>query len=323
MLRVLLVCLAVLLLLPTWAGGERLPLYRGTPVIHTTRVALFPDDPKRVKNGVLTYLGGVELTSPDPAFGGFSALHVAGDRFRLLSDGGSLLQFRMGADWQVRDPRVTELAGPGTGWEKRDRDTESLAMLPGGDMLVGYERHNQVWRFDRNLRPVAHAAPPLMKRWSDNSGAEAMAHMPDGSTIVMSEAYLSPGRWGFVALRFPGGDPTVAGAKPAIFHYYPPPNFAVSDAAALPDGRLLVLTRSVNFRDYFVARLQVADVRNLKPREGVKGKTVAMFEGPALHDNFEGIALTREGGRLILWMVSDDNQSMFQRTYLLKFAVAY
>lgn len=323
MLRVLLVCLAVLLLVPSWAGSERLPLYRGTPVIHSRPVALFPDDPKRVRNGVLTYLGGVELTASDPAFGGFSALHVDGDRFTLLSDGGSLVRFRMGADWQVRDPQVTELAGPGTGWEKRDRDTESLAMLPNGDMLVGYERHNQVWRFDRNLRPVAHAAPPLMKRWSDNSGAEAMALMPDKSVVVMSEAYLSPGKWGFVALRFHGGDPTVAGARPSVFHYYPPLRYAVSDAAALPDGRLLVLTRSANFRDFFIAQLQVADIRNLKPGEGVKGRTVAIFKGPVLHDNFEGIALSREGGRMMLWMVSDDNQSMFQRTYLLKFAVAY
>lgn len=321
MLRVLLVCLAVLLLVPDWAGSERLPLYRGAPEIRTHPVTLYPDDPPRTRNGALTYLGGVALTASDPAFGGFSALRVEGDRFALLSDGGSLLRFRMGADWQVRSPRVTELAGPGTGWEKRDRDTESMARLPGGDLLIGYERHNQIWRFDRHLRPVRHAAPRNMRRWSENSGAEAMAAMPDGGVIVMSEAYRMPDKRGIMALRFPG-DPTAPGAKPVVFRYFPPPKFAVSDAAALPDGRLLVLTRNVTVRDFFVARLQVADVRNVKPGQSVRGRTIAIFEPPALHDNFEGIALAREGYRTILWMVSDDNQSMFQRTYLLKFALA-
>lgn len=324
-MRILFVCLAVLLLVPSWAGTERLALYAGSPVVRSRPVALYPDDPTRLRNGALTYLGGVELTGSDPAFGGFSALHVDGDRFTLLSDGGSLLRFRMGSDWQVRDTRVTELAGPGTGWEKRDRDTESMVVLPGGDTLVAYERHNQVWRFDRALRPVRHAAPPRMKRWSSNSGAEAMAAMPDGSTIVMSESYLMPDKRGFMALRFAGGDPTDPGATPRIFRYIPPPRFAVSDAAALPDGRLLVLTRSIAFPNFFIARLQVADVRNVMAGQKVptvQGRTIATFEGAALHDNFEGIALSRDGDRTILWMVSDDNQSVFQHTYLLKFALS-
>jgi hypothetical protein len=319
-MRILFVCVAVVLLVPAWAGVDRLLLYSGPPVVDATPVALYPDDPTRRRNGALRYLGGVSLTASDPAFGGFSSLHVDGDRFALLSDGGSLLRFRMGADWKVRDTHVTELAGPGTGWEKRDRDTESMAMLPGGDMLVGYERYNQLWRFGRDLRPVRHAAPPAMRRWSENSGAEAMAAMPDGSTIVMSEAYRARGTRGYMALRFPG-DPTALGGRPLAFRYFADPGYSVSDAAALPDGRLLVLTRSINLRDYFVARLQIADVRNLSPGQGVTGRTIARFEPPALHDNLEGISPTYERGQPVLWMVSDDNLSVTQRTLLLKFSL--
>jgi hypothetical protein len=319
-MRILFVILAVLLLVPTWAGAVRLPLYAGPPVVHARPVALYPEDPARTRNGALRYLGGVSLTSSEPAFGGFSSMHVDGDRFTLLSDGGSLLRFRMGADWKVRDTQVTELAGPGTGWEKRDRDTESQAMLPNGDMVVGYERYNQIWRFDSALRPVRHAAPPAMRRWWENSGAEAMAAMPDGSTIVMSESYQKRPIRGFQALRF-AGDPTAPGARPRTFRYFPSPNHAVTDAAALPDGRLLVLTRTLSLRNYFSAQLQIADVRNLPPGKGVSGRTIAWFEPPALHDNFEGMSLTRENGRLVLWIVSDDNLSFTQRTLLLKFAL--
>ena len=33
----------------------------------------------------------------------------------------------------------------------------------------------------------------------------------------------------------------------------------------------------------------------------------------------EGVSLTQEGGRTIVWMISDDNQVPVERTLLLKF----
>jgi hypothetical protein len=38
-----------------------------------------------------------------------------------------------------------------------------------------------------------------------------------------------------------------------------------------------------------------------------------------LVDNMEGIAITNEGGRMIVWMVSDNNFNIWQRTLLMKF----
>jgi hypothetical protein len=35
----------------------------------------------------------------------------------------------------------------------------------------------------------------------------------------------------------------------------------------------------------------------------------------------EGISVAREGGRTILWIISDDNQLPIERTLLLKFAL--
>lgn len=320
-MRVLFVILTVLLLVPGWSGTERLPLYAKVPVITAEPVALYPKNPKRRDLGPFTYLGGVVLRGDDPAFGGFSSMHVEGDRFSLLSDGGALVQFTMGADWRPRDVAVREIAGPGTGWEKRDRDTESLAVRPDGSVLVGYERHNQIWRFSADLsRTLSHAAPRRMVDWSANSGAEAMAQLHDGSVVVLSESHGEKGRPGYSAIRFLG-DPTHPKTPRYGFRYAPPASFVNTDAVQLPDGRLLVLTRRTRLKDFFTTGIELVDVRGVGPGQFLRGRTLARLAPPTLHDNFEAMALTREHDRLILWLATDDNQSMLQRSLLLKFAV--
>jgi hypothetical protein len=53
----------------------------------------------------------------------------------------------------------------------------------------------------------------------------------------------------------------------------------------------------------------------------VRGRVIATLRRPLVHDNFEGLAISRERGRTIVWLVSDDNQLFLQRTLLLKFAL--
>ena len=45
------------------------------------------------------------------------------------------------------------------------------------------------------------------------------------------------------------------------------------------------------------------------------------LRAPAAIDNMEALSVTRERGRTILWIASDDNFSPLQRTLLLKFAL--
>lgn len=148
-MRILLSVLLILLFVPSWSGEPRLALFPPTAEMAAHRAVIDPLAPGRVKLGGLTFLGGVYLTGPAPAFGGFSAMMVEGDRFTLLSDGGNILSFRMGADWQVREPRFANLPdGPGTGWRKEDRDSESLTHDPAtGQLWIGFERANEIWRF--------------------------------------------------------------------------------------------------------------------------------------------------------------------------------
>ncbi|MEH3041715.1 MAG: esterase-like activity of phytase family protein [Sphingomonas paucimobilis] len=320
-MRILFVILAVLLMVPSWSGAERLPLLRPGPAqVTTTPVDLFPDDPARKRLGALTYLGGVELTSPDPVFGGFSSMRVDGTRFTLLSDGGGIVRFAMGGDWQARDATARELpGGPGTGWEKRDRDSESMAVLPGGDVLVGFERANALWRYDHDLRrAIGSRKPRSMRKWSANSGPEAMATMPDGSVVVFSESNAKRGLKGFAAIRL-NGDPIDPAVPWYRFRYVAPPRFAVTDAVALRNGRVLVLVRRFALPQRFTARLQLIEAGAIRPGAIVTGRTIATFEGDVIHDNFEALALTREKGRDVLWIASDDNQTFWQRSLLLKF----
>lgn len=318
--------LLILFLLPSWSGDQRLALLPAKAEMAAHRALLDPLDPKRVKLGGLTFLGGVHLTGPPPAFGGFSAMLVDGDRFTLLSDGGNIVSFRMGADWRVREPRFAELPdGPGTGWRKSDRDSESLTRDPTtGQLWVGFEFANEIWRYAPGLaRAEAHAAPRAMAEWPENGGAESMTRLRDGSFIVLSEdadavrggVELSDVKQ---ALWF-AGDPTRPKQRGFGFGYRPPKGFKPTDITELPDGRLAVLNRKASLREGFTAVLTLIERGDVRPGRIVAGREVARFAAPVVHDNFEAIAATREGGATILWIASDDNQLFLQRSLLLKF----
>ena len=94
--------------------------------------------------------------------------------------------------------------------------------------------------------------------------------------------------------------------------------FAVTDAAALPDGRVIVLERWFAAPDALLIRL-----RELTPEmlDGVTRivdpRVIAEFTRDLPIDNFEGLsARTGAKGETLLYMVSDDNFNERQSTYL-------
>ena len=320
-MRAIRLVLLILVLVPTWSGPARLDLFGDHPRLTATRVPLDPAAPARERVGALDFLGGVHLTSSDRAFGGFSALAVAGDRFTLLGDGGTIVRFRMGRDFQPREARFGALvAGPAAGWEKRDRDAESMVIDPAGrHAWVGFERVNAIWRYRGDLSAgEAMIRPRAMRGWPSNGGPEAMALMPDGGFVVLSESAPGAGGVGRAGLRF-ARDPVTA-PPPFAFTLVAPAGFDPTDAAALPDGRLLVLVRRWSVTGY-AARLMVVASDAIRPGAVVRARELARLEAPVAHENYEALAVTRERGRTIVWIASDDNQSWFERTLLLKFAL--
>jgi hypothetical protein len=310
-------------------GPAQLPLLGSDPLFEARRVALDPANPGLRRVGQLTWLGGVELIGSGPAFGGFSSMQVTGDHFTLLSDGGNIVRFRMDSHWRLSERGFAELpAGPGTGWSKEDRDSESMTVDPAtGQTWVGFERANEIWRYTPGLaRGEAYAAPQAMADWPSNGGAESMVRLADGGFIVICETDPWPhskdkggdkGR-SRAAIRFTG-DPTAHPRAGFTFSFLPPPGFNPSDVTQLPDGRLLVLTRRFRLPFEFASKLVVVDPAAIRPGALVRGREIATLAAPLIHDNFEGLAVTREGNTTILWIVSDDNQLFLQRSLLLKF----
>jgi hypothetical protein len=314
------VALAVLAAVPTYSGEERLALLGSASAITATPVLLDTSDPTRVRVGSLTFLGGLALTNRDPAFGGFSAMAVAGDRFILLSDGGNIVRFRM-RDWRIDRVAFANLPdGPEAGWLKMDRDSESLAHDPvTGRLWVGFEQYNQIWRYAAGFaRAERRVAPPAMAAWNENNGPESLVRLRSGAFVVLAERspeYGDPIRPG---IRF-AGDPISHPRTGFRFGYRPPAGFSPTDMAELPDGRLLILNRRARVRDQFTSKLVLVAADAIRPGAVVKGREIATLAPPLLHDNFEAMAVTREGADTILWIASDDNQWALQRSLLLKF----
>lgn len=320
-MRILLSILLILLFVPQWSGEARLPLLPRTATIQAAQVVLEPGNPQRTQLGGLTFLGGVALAGEGAAFGGFSAMAVDGHRFTLLSDGGNIVSFTMGADWTPRAVRFAELpAGPGKGWRKQDRDSESLTTdAATGRIWVGFERANAIWRYERGFaRAQAHATPPALANWPSNGGAEAMVRLRDGRFVVLAEGRKGDAAGTVRGIMF-SGDPVIAPRRGFAFSYRPPRGFKPTDMAELPDGRIAILNRRFALPLSFTATLTVVPRKAIRRGAIVAGREVARFEGAVLHDNFEALAAVREGRDTILWIASDNNQLFLQRSLLLKF----
>lgn len=279
-------------------------------------IPLDPRDPERRRLGRLTFLGGWRLSSNDPRFGGLSSLHVEGGEALAFSDSGWMIRFPLPDGREEVRGEIRQVAnGPGAASRKSLRDVESLA-VEGNRAWLGFERRNGIWRYDRrSWRVEAGAIPPVMRNWPVNRGAEAMVRFSDGRFLVIAEGHGHGGP----ALLF-AGDPAVAGTPVAQMRYEPPEGYRATDAALVPDGRILVLNRRWRLLEGLSAKLSLLHGR-LAPGALLRSEAVADFQAPVTFDNMEGLSVTREAGRTIVWLTSDDNYNPLQRTLLMKFVL--
>jgi len=315
--RAALALLAFLLLAtPIAAPPPPGPGEAGSAALFARALPLNPQAPDQQQLGPLRYLGGWELTSDDRRFGAISGLAVEPDGTLLaLSDRATLFRFAPpnGQPAQVAIHPLDE--GPAGLRDKIGRDSEALA-LAEGRLWVGYENSNEIWRYSAGAFTASgKAAPAGMRRWPANRGAEAMLHLGAGNFLIFSEDEDEKGvSEAFLFL----GDPAEPATRSIKLRIDPPAGQRVTDAARLPDGRLLLLTRGFSTSTGWTARLLVA---RLPAGAGdlIPAQQVAAFEAPLTRDNMEGLAVAAEGGRVIVWIASDDNLNPMQRTLLLKF----
>jgi hypothetical protein len=284
-------------------------------------VALDPDDPARRRVGGLLFEAGWVLTSDSRHFGGLSALHVESGQVTAISDGGVVARFAVPTAAGHARVRLDPLPlGPGPATRKSNRDTEAMAIF-GDQLWAGYEKHNMVWRYRRSdLRALAAARPALMQRWRSNSGTEGMVRLADGRFLVLEEGRNDDNPFSRVVLF--DGDPTATDTNAVALRYRRLPGYRITDAAQLPDGRLLLLNRRFTLHDWISARLTIAGIEGLGEGATIESRDLATLEAPLTVDNMEGLSVSQEGGRTIVWIASDDNFSPLQRTLLLKFVLA-
>ena len=93
--------------------------------------------------------------------------------------------------------------------------------------------------------------------------------------------------------------------------------------ARLDGGDVLVLERRFSLLGGFasrVVRLSAASVLSNAPLAGTR--EIARLEAPGLGENFEAIAAhPTGGGRHAVYLLSDDNFNLLQRTVLLHFVL--
>jgi len=268
--------------------------------------------------GALRYLVGYALTSADPRFGGISAIARTADGFLALSDGGTVMKMAA-ANGRPTSLNLLPLpAGPGDAAIKADRDSEAFTRDFRGRIWVAFERHNSVWRYAPGFSEAqASHAPPAMRRWRANSGAEAMVRLDDGRFLLFSEGAGEVPRSSDVLLF--DRDPTDPRAEATRLSYRLPEGFSVTDAALLGDGRLATLHRRVSLSSGFVAGIGIIPLTAFRPGAVAEPRIVATLERPFPTDNMEALAIERVGERTLMWVASDDNFSGLQRTLLLKF----
>ncbi len=303
-------------------GGVRTIYNNNSQNIALKPLTLDPAHPGIRRLGDLIFLQAWELGSGNSDFGGISALTaLPGDRFVGVSDAGTLIGFGLTSDNQADRPFIAPLPeSHGSDKTYADRDSEGIAYDPdSGQFWVSYEARHAIRRFSRSFaRSNGLVRPIEMQGWSSNKGAETIVRLMNGRFIIIAEG-LENGI--HEALLF-SGDPVEPATAISQFTYRPPAGYRVTDGAVLPDGRLLILNRSINFPIGFSAKLAVLDAADVKAGDMISGKVIATLAAPLLIDNMEGITITSEDNETIIWLISDNNFNIWQRTLLMKFRLS-
>ncbi len=226
------------------------------------------------------------LRADDPRFGGLSALAFVDGGLLALTDQGVVVRFATPrrAAQTMRFALQDLPAGPGSPLRKGARDSESLlADAQGRGWWVGFEMVHSLWLYDRSFSRVIEQRR-LNVDWIPNKGGEAL--VGEGDVVA-----VYPEMGGKAA-----GSNTVAPAW-------------TSDATRLPDGRLVLLKRSLTWGG-FENEVRIA------AGAGKPARRISLPLGPL--DNMEGIAAApMRGGGVRLWIVSDDNFRPWMRTLLV------
>lgn len=256
-------------------------------------------------------------SSDDPDFGGFSGLEVSedGTRFVAIGDRGVLVkgEFRrengriIGVGRGAIEPLLDVEGGE---MRRAMRDSEGLTRMSDGRLFVSFEGRHRVARLTPDRRTHDLRGATAFGRLQGNSGIEALAADPQDRLVAIPERSGSLNR-PFPVWRLENGGWRKVAEIPRRG------GFLVVGADYGPDGRLYVLEREfTGFGFRSRVRCFVQEPGSLRQ------ETTLLETATGVHDNLEGISVWRDrAGRIVLTMISDDNQKFFQRTEFVEYRV--
>ncbi len=266
--------------------------------------------PLAAQQAVLLRELGMSVPS-EPRFGGLSGIAVApgGMSALVVSDRGTLFDLaliRSGDGVLLGINTAVAITGPGgTFLVEAQRDSEGLARLPDGSVMISFEgsANARVAIHSRNGAEIRRLpAIPGANILPNNGAFEGVAADAQGNAYTIAEE--QPGSGPIPLLRHAGGAWQVFGSIPRDGRWRPV-GLDFDDR-----GRLYVLQRRLG--GAFATRITRYTMTSGGPANGQR-----LLETPTgLHGNIEGISVWRDGqGRLIATMVSDDNfRTVFQST---------
>jgi len=275
-------------------------------------ISVVDDLPDTVSSDGFTRSGIWQLSSGRLDFGGYSALLVlGGDTLRAFSDRGRILTFPAPNGSSTARTHFANMWNRGA-LSATVADIEAATRGPAsGVYWVAFESTHSLIRYSLASEFEAARIPPEWQGWSENAGVEAMAWLPDGRFIVMPERATT----GFL---YPS-DP-VEEVEPLTFRFAIPGDYNPTDMAALPDGRVLILLRKLDWGlPPFTSAIAIADPRALEEGEELPIQILVQLDSILPRENYEALAVSgvADDGTVGLWLMSDDNFASFQRTLLV------
>lgn len=286
--------------------------------------------------GDMLFLGGLELSSSNSRFGGYSGLVSlnGGSNVIAVSDRGHWLRAELSQSARGKPLKLlnvetaTLLDSKGRKLKRSSRhDTEGLSIGgTAGDprIIVSHEGKGGLMSYPLGLPTGQERAkhllvPKEIKGLARNKSLESVAVAPAnspafGSIITIAERgkNLEHNRPAWI----------IGGPNAGKFWIKKLGNYDVTDAAFLPNGDLLILERLFSLSEGLGMRIRQLDGSNLRPDHLHTGKTLLTADFSYQIDNMEAISVHRNAyGETVVSLMSDDNRSFLQRTLLLRFVL--
>ena len=304
--------------------------------LETQPIRWNPANRNDLSAGELEWAGGIEVKSENKEFGGWSGLAISADGSRLLaiSDEAHWLSAEILYD---EKGRLSGL-GDGTIAPMLNLKGEPILRKPYGDAegltttgddptkseaYVSFEHFHRIWRYD--LSTAGFAAVPSqivterrLGQMPANSGMEALALIgPETGNdnqrllALTEDARNAKGnREAFL----------IEGRKVERLSTRLNAPFKPTDLARLPNGDFLLLERSFSLLAGPGMQLRLVKGDDVKPGATLDGRLLLSTNNARTIDNMEGLAVRQdEKGQVFVYLISDNNYSLLQHTYLMMF----